>query len=68
MGLAVGGVGVAAAVKAYLDRKTDTIATLKTLGASSGTIFTVYLIQIGLLAAVGILCGVAIGAGSAAAG
>ena len=35
-GLAVGGVGVAAAVRAYLEGKTETIATLKTLGATGG--------------------------------
>ena len=35
-GLAVGGVGVAAAVRAHLEEKTATIATLKTLGASGG--------------------------------
>jgi putative ABC transport system permease protein len=38
-GLAVGGVGVSAAVRAYLDAKTATIATLKTLGAEARTIF-----------------------------
>ena len=48
-GLAVGGVGVSAAVRTYLDGKTNVIATLKTLGAQSRTIFTVYLMQIGVL-------------------
>ena len=38
-GLAVGGVGVSAAVRAYLERKTAVIATLKTLGADGRTIF-----------------------------
>ncbi|MHA3914287.1 ABC transporter permease [Halovulum sp. GXIMD14793] len=61
-GLAVGGVGVSAAVRAYLERKTATIATLKTLGASGNTIFAVYLIQIGLLAILGIAAGVLLGA------
>ncbi|SDW70155.1 ABC transporter permease [Roseicitreum antarcticum] len=61
-GLAVGGVGVSAAVRAYLDGKTNTIATLKTLGATSGTIFAVYFIQIGLLTAVGVVLGMALGA------
>ncbi len=60
-GLAVGGVGVSAAVQSYLERKTDTIATLKSLGADGGTIFAVYLIQIGLIAAAGIVAGVALG-------
>ena len=61
-GLAVGGVGVSAAVRTYLDGKTETIATLKTLGATSRTIFATYLIQIGLLASVGIFAGVILGA------
>lgn len=61
-GLAVGGVGVSAAVRAYLDGKTETIATLKTLGASGGTIFAVYLTLIGALAALGVAIGLALGA------
>ncbi len=62
-GLAVGGVGVAAAVRAHLEAKTGTIATLKTLGASGGTIFAIYLIEIGLLALLGTVLGLALGAG-----
>ncbi len=61
-GLAVGGVGVAAAVRTHLEAKTETIATLKTLGATGGTIFAVYLIQIGLLAVVGVALGEVLGA------
>ncbi len=63
-GLAVGGVGVSAAVRAYLDGKTATIATLKTLGAESGTIFQVYLIQIGVLSLIGVALGLLLGAGA----
>jgi putative ABC transport system permease protein len=62
-GLAVGGVGVAAAVRAHLDGKTETIATLKTLGATGRTIFAVYLLQIGALAAAGVAGGLVLGAG-----
>ncbi len=62
-GLAVGGVGVAAAVRAHLEGKIETIATLKTLGATGGTVFAVYLAQIGLLAVVGIGIGLVLGAG-----
>ena len=62
-GLAVGGVGVASAVRAYLDGKVATIATLKVLGAESRLIFWIYLIQIGALAAVGIVAGLVLGAG-----
>ncbi|MEM6324221.1 MAG: FtsX-like permease family protein, partial [Pseudomonadota bacterium] len=60
-GLAVGGVGVSAAVRAYLDRKTHIIATLKTLGAETSTIFLAYAFQIGVLTVVGLLAGVALG-------
>ena len=61
-GLAVGGVGISAAIRSYLDGKTETIATLKTLGAEGGLIFRVYLWQTAILAAVGIALGVVIGA------
>ncbi len=60
--LAMGGVGVSAAVRSYMERKTDTIATLKTVGAQGRTIFAAYLIQIGLLAALGVAIGLALGA------
>jgi putative ABC transport system permease protein len=61
-GLAVGGVGVSAAVRAHLEGKTETIATLKTLGATGGTVFAVYLTQIGLLSLLGVAVGLALGA------
>ncbi len=61
-GLAVGGVGVASAVRAYLEGKTGTIAVLKTLGATGRTVFAVYLVQIGILALIGVGIGLAVGA------
>ncbi|WJY22099.1 FtsX-like permease family protein [Fontisubflavum oceani] len=61
-GLAVGGVGVSAAIRAYLDGKIATIATLKTLGAEGRTIFAAYFLQIGLLTVLGIVLGLALGA------
>jgi putative ABC transport system permease protein len=60
--LLVGGVGVANAVKTYLDRKRDVIATLKALGAAGAQVFAIYLIEVMVLAAVGILIGLLIGA------
>ncbi|MEX0365033.1 MAG: ABC transporter permease [Ruegeria sp.] len=60
-GLAVGGVGVSAAVRAYLAGKTGTIATLRTLGADRATIFQTYFLQIGILSGLGILIGLALG-------
>ena len=61
-GLAVGGVGVSAAVRAYLDAKTGVIATLKTLGAEGRVIFLTYFLQIGALAVLGITLGLILGA------
>ena len=61
-GLAVGGVGVSAAVRSYLEGKTEVIATLKTLGAEARTILWAYLIQIAVLAALGIAIGLMLGA------
>lgn len=62
-GLAVGGVGVAAAVRAYLDRKIETIATLRTLGAESGLIFRTYLMQVAALTALALVLGLGLGLG-----
>ncbi|WP_367161441.1 ABC transporter permease, partial [Mesorhizobium sp.] len=60
--LVVGGVGVANAVRAYLDGKRGVIATFKSLGASGGFVFTVYLVQILLIAGLGIVLGLILGA------
>ncbi|NNG04168.1 MAG: ABC transporter permease, partial [Inquilinus sp.] len=60
--LLVGGVGVGNAVKAYLDGRLPTIATLKGLGASGRLIFQTYFAQILILAVIGIAVGLAIGA------
>lgn len=60
--LLVGGIGVANAVKAYLDGKIATIAMLKCLGAPSRLILAVYLLLVGALALLGILLGLAAGA------
>lgn len=72
--LLTGGIGVANAVKAYIDGRVDTIATLKTLGAPGRLVFRIYLVQIALLALLGIALGLLGGAlapvvaGAAAAG
>jgi putative ABC transport system permease protein len=60
--LLVGGVGVANAVKSHLDRKRDVIATLKALGATGDGVFTIYLVQIVILALIGSLVGLVVGA------
>ncbi len=61
-GLAVGGVGVAAAVRSYLASKTNVIAILKSLGASNSTIFLAFLMQVGAMAILAVCIGVALGA------
>jgi putative ABC transport system permease protein len=63
-GLAVGGIGVSAAVRAYLDGKTSVIATLKTLGAEGRVIFATYLFQSGALTLLGVIAGLILGAGA----
>lgn len=60
-GLAVGGVGISAAVRAWMERKAETIATLKAIGATNGLIRTVFLIQLAALGAVGIVAGLVLG-------
>ena len=60
--LLVGGVGVANAVKSHIDRRRDVIASFKALGATGRDVFTIYLTQVILLAAVGSLIGLAAGA------
>ena len=62
-GLAVGGVGISAAVRSYLAGKVQVIATLRTLGADQRTIFLMYFIQVGGLALVGIAGGLLLGVG-----
>lgn len=60
--LLIGGVGVANSVKHYLDRKRDIIATMKALGATATNVFAVYFLQIMLLAAIGAVIGLCLGA------
>jgi len=51
-----------AAVEAFLERRRETIATLKAMGAEGGQIFLIYLTQIMAVACVGLVLGLAIGA------
>jgi putative ABC transport system permease protein len=60
--LLVGGVGVANAVRSHLDRRREAIATMKALGATGDRIFSIYLIQVLLLATIGSAIGVIVGA------
>ncbi len=60
--LLVGGVGVGNAVKSHLDRRREVIATMKALGASGARVFAIFLTQVLLLAFVGGVIGMALGA------
>ncbi len=57
-----GGVGVANAVRAFLDAKRLVIATFKCVGASGVFVFRLYLVQIMMLAGCGIFIGLVLGA------
>jgi putative ABC transport system permease protein len=59
--LVLGAVGVAMAMRAHLAQRLDTIAIMKSLGASSGQIIRIYLIQTLLLGLAGGLLGVLLG-------
>ena len=62
--LLLGGIGVASGVNAFVQKKIDTVAVLRCLGASSAQVMTIYLVQAAAMgfagAAVGVLLGVGI--------
>ncbi len=60
--LLLGGIGVANAIGSYMAKKRQVIATFKTLGATSRLVLAVYLIQALMLAGVGIVLGLVLGA------
>jgi putative ABC transport system permease protein len=60
--LLVGGVGVGNAVKSHVDRRRDVIASFKALGATGRDVFAIYLTQVMVLAALGSLAGLVVGA------
>ena len=60
--LLVGGIGVANGVRAWLEARARSIATLRCLGASPRLVFAVCLIQVMALAALGVLAGLVAGA------
>ncbi|GEO98623.1 ABC transporter permease [Methylobacterium haplocladii] len=60
--LIVGGVGVANAVSAFVERKRGSIATLKSVGAPGSQVVVLYLTQVMLIAAFSIAIGLTVGA------
>jgi putative ABC transport system permease protein len=61
--LVLGAIGVAMAMRAHLQQRLDTIAIMKSLGARSGQVIKIYLLQTLLLGAAGGVLGVALGVG-----
>ena len=61
-GLVVGGIGVSAAVQAFVAKKTGNIAVLKTLGATPRQIFWIYTLQIIAYTVAAVILGVLLGA------
>lgn len=60
--LLVGGIGIANAVKAYMDGRLSVVAQLKAVGASQSQVLATYGLVIGVLAGLGIVAGLAVGA------
>ncbi len=60
--LLVGGIGVGTGVRAWMDGRAHTVATLRCLGASSGLVLAVFLLQVMALAVLAIVVGVVVGA------
>jgi putative ABC transport system permease protein len=59
--LIVGGVGVANAVRGYVDRRTPDIATLKSLGATGRYVFGATLLEVMMATAIGVAIGATAG-------
>ena len=59
--LLIGGVGVANAVATFVDRRRKVIAILKSIGATSRLVFGVFLVQVMLIACIGVAIGLVLG-------
>lgn len=60
--LVIAGIGVSNGVASYLGQKRGSIATFKILGATSGDISRIYLLQIGAATAMAVIAGLTVGA------
>ena len=61
--LFVGGIGIACTIHGFMRHRLTTVAILKTLGADSGLLIRVYLLQSLFMGCLGSLVGVALGVG-----
>jgi putative ABC transport system permease protein len=60
--LLVGGVGVANAVATFIDKRRQVIATMKSVGATSRMVLAIFLVEVLIVALVGIALGLVAGA------
>jgi putative ABC transport system permease protein len=59
--LLLGGIGVASGVRAFVERKIDTVAVMRCLGASSGQVMAIYVAQAAAMGLLGAAAGAALG-------
>ena len=59
--LIIGGAGVANAIRGFVERKRPSIATMKSLGATGSYVFGLMLIEVMLIAGLGVAIGLALG-------
>jgi len=59
--LLVGGVGIASAVATFIERRRNVIATMKAVGGTSRTVLWIFLVQVLVIALIGVAVGLAIG-------
>jgi putative ABC transport system permease protein len=60
--LLIGGVGVANSARYFLDRKRNVMAILKSMGATGSRIVAIYFVEVLIVAAIGVVIGLAAGA------
>jgi putative ABC transport system permease protein len=61
--LLLGGIGVASGVNAYVNKKVDTVAVLRCIGATGSQVLAIYVAQAALMGLAGAAIGTAIGIG-----
>ena len=60
--LLIGGVGVANSARYFLDRKRNVMAILKSVGATGARVVAIYLVEVLIVATIGVVIGLALGA------
>ncbi len=61
--LLLGGIGVASAIVVFVRQRSQSVAVLRCLGATAGSIFAIYLLEAGVMGLVGSVAGALLGIG-----